>query len=114
MPVLLTLFVNPEDLGRVIGKRGAIAESMRTLLRSLGMKHGAHYNLKIADTDEETSEDRAPKKAFDRPYGVADPNQPTESVENSEGKVAKPTAEPQNEESDFVKNTRQELAELED
>ena len=49
--VLLTLFVNPEDLGRVIGKRGAIAESMRTLLRSLGMKHGAHYNLKIADTD---------------------------------------------------------------
>lgn len=50
--VLLTLFVNPEDLGRVIGKRGATAESIRTLLRSLGMKHDAHYNLKIADTDD--------------------------------------------------------------
>jgi predicted RNA-binding protein YlqC (UPF0109 family) len=112
--VLLTLFVNPEDLGRVIGKRGAIAESMRTLLRSLGMKHGAHYNLKIADTDEESSDNRAPQKAFDRPYGVADPNQPTEAVENSNQKVAQPTAEPQAEESDFVKNTRQELAELED
>ncbi|MBP7769176.1 KH domain-containing protein [Candidatus Saccharibacteria bacterium] len=112
--VLLTLFVNPEDLGRVIGKRGAIAESMRTLLRSLGMKHGAHYNLKIADTDEESSDNRAPQKAFDRPYGVADPNQPTETVENSTEEFTQPTAEPQAEESDFVKNTRQELAELED
>ena len=34
--VLLTLTVNPEDLGRVIGKRGGTAQSLRTLLRALG------------------------------------------------------------------------------
>lgn len=48
--VLLELFVNPEDLGRVIGKRGATAQSLRTLLRALGTKNDARYNLKIIDT----------------------------------------------------------------
>ncbi|OGG07626.1 hypothetical protein A2872_00025 [Candidatus Gottesmanbacteria bacterium RIFCSPHIGHO2_01_FULL_42_12] len=48
--VLLELSVNPEDLGRVIGKRGATAQSLRTLLRALGTKNDARYNLKIVDT----------------------------------------------------------------
>ena len=48
--VLLELSVNPEDLGRVIGKRGATAQSLRTLLRALGTKNDARYNLKIIDT----------------------------------------------------------------
>ena len=45
--VLLELTVNPEDLGRVIGKRGVTAQSLRTLLRALGTKNDASYNLKI-------------------------------------------------------------------
>lgn len=49
--VLLELSVDPEDLGRVIGKRGATAQSLRTLLRALGTKNDARYNLKIVDTD---------------------------------------------------------------
>src|ERR1700741_148207 len=49
--VLLELTVDPEDLGRVIGKRGATAQSLRTLLRALGTKNDARYNLKIVDTD---------------------------------------------------------------
>lgn len=48
--VLLELSVDPEDLGRVIGKRGATAQSLRTLLRALGTKNDARYNLKIIDT----------------------------------------------------------------
>ena len=48
--VLLELLVNPEDLGRVIGKRGVTAQSLRTLLRALGTKNDARYNLKIIDT----------------------------------------------------------------
>jgi len=48
--VLLELSVDPEDLGRVIGKRGATAQSLRTLLRALGTKNDARYNLKIVDT----------------------------------------------------------------
>ncbi|MGI9027340.1 MAG: KH domain-containing protein [Candidatus Saccharimonadales bacterium] len=47
--VLLELTVDPEDLGRVIGKRGATAQSVRTLLRALGTKNDARYNLKIID-----------------------------------------------------------------
>src|SRR4051812_29332405 len=50
--VLLTLTVNPEDLGRVIGKRGVTAQSLRTLLRALGTKNDARYNLKIVNNDE--------------------------------------------------------------
>jgi predicted RNA-binding protein YlqC (UPF0109 family) len=50
--VLLELSVDPEDLGRVIGKRGATAQSLRTLLRALGTKNDARYNLKIVDTGE--------------------------------------------------------------
>lgn len=54
--VLLTLTVNPEDLGRVIGKRGATAQSMRTLLRALGTKQEARFNLKITDNGVERPE----------------------------------------------------------
>lgn len=98
--VLLTLYVNPADLGRVIGKRGAIAESIRTLLRSLGIKNNAHYNLKIADTDGGSgSTMQAPKDQYD--YSVDNPT--PETVQNND-----------EEESDFIKNTRQELADLED
>lgn len=53
--VLLSLTVNPEDLGRVIGKRGATAQSLRTLLRALGTKNDARYNLKIVNNDEAAS-----------------------------------------------------------
>lgn len=51
--VLLELTVDPEDLGRVIGKRGATAQSLRTLLRALGTKNEARYNLKIIDNGPE-------------------------------------------------------------
>lgn len=54
--VLLELSVDPEDLGRVIGKRGATAQSLRTLLRALGTKNEARYNLKIVDVDKPESE----------------------------------------------------------
>jgi uncharacterized protein len=61
--VLLELTVDPEDLGRVIGKRGATAQSLRTLLRALGTKNEARYNLKIIDNgplDKGHGEDKAP------------------------------------------------------
>lgn len=49
--VLLELTVAPDDLGRVIGKRGNTAQSIRTLLRALGTKNDARYNLKIVDVN---------------------------------------------------------------
>jgi predicted RNA-binding protein YlqC (UPF0109 family) len=45
--VLLTLDVNPTDMGKVIGKDGNTAKALRTLLRVVGMKNNARVNLKI-------------------------------------------------------------------
>ncbi|MDO5475107.1 MAG: KH domain-containing protein [Candidatus Saccharibacteria bacterium] len=50
--VLLSLTVDPEDVGRVIGKRGVTAQAIRVLLRALGTKQDARFNLKIMNTDE--------------------------------------------------------------
>ncbi len=47
MGVLMTLDVNPKDMGQIIGKKGATAKSIRTLLRVAGMKHNARVNMKI-------------------------------------------------------------------
>ncbi len=47
MGVLLTLDLNPTDMGKVIGRSGNTAKAIRTLLRVVGMKHNARVNLKI-------------------------------------------------------------------
>ena len=60
--VLLTLHVDDEDLGRVIGRKGSTAQSLRTLLRVLGNQNEAHYNLRIADSrNGEAAEDHRPR-----------------------------------------------------
>jgi len=45
--VLLTLYVDKEDIGRVVGKKGDTANAIRTLLRCLGSKNNARFSLKI-------------------------------------------------------------------
>lgn len=47
MGVLMTVDVNGEDMGKLIGKKGATAKSIRTLLRTVGMKHNQRVNMKI-------------------------------------------------------------------
>jgi hypothetical protein len=47
MGVLITLDVHPEDMGKIIGRNGATAKAIRTLLRVVGMKNNARVNLKI-------------------------------------------------------------------
>src|ERR1700712_2596056 len=51
MGVLLELSVSPEDMGKVIGKAGATAKSIRTLLRVLGSKSDERVNLKIVEPE---------------------------------------------------------------
>lgn len=94
--VLLSLTVNPEDLGRVIGKRGITAQSLRTLLRALGTKNDARYNLKIVNSDG--GRDEVLISSDDDSTGTVD-NATEESVDN---------------ESDYAKKSRKELAELDD
>ena len=93
--VLLTLTVNPEDLGRVIGKRGGTAQSLRTLLRALGAKNDARYNLKIVNNDGFSG--AREMNGYDNSASVD--NSTDEVVENK---------------SSYAENTRKELAELDD
>ena len=51
MGVLITLHVNPSDLGQVIGRQGQTAKSIRTLLRVVGAKNRARVNLKIHEPE---------------------------------------------------------------
>ena len=95
--VLLALTVAPEDVGRVIGKRGVTAQSIRTLLRALGTKNDARYNLKIVNSDEgapvkNTSEEVAAEET------VTEVEQPEEDTETSA----------------LAERTRSELADLDD
>lgn len=54
--ILLNLTVAEDDLGRVIGKRGATAQALRNILRALGTKNNDRYNLKIVDVDKKSGE----------------------------------------------------------
>jgi len=94
--VLLELTVDPEDLGRVIGKRGVTAQSIRTLLRALGTKNDARYNLKIVNNDDQRES-----------YTISSDDNSSKPVKNS-------TDEPVDNASDYSKKTREELAELDD
>lgn len=49
--VLLTLKINPEDMGYVIGRRGQTAQAIRTLLKIVGAKNNARVNLKIYEPE---------------------------------------------------------------
>ncbi len=51
MGVLMTLSVNPADMGKVIGRSGNTAKAIRTLLRVVGMKNNARVNLKINEPE---------------------------------------------------------------
>ena len=47
MGVLMTLDVNKDDMGKIIGREGNTAKAIRTLLRVVGMKNNSRVNLKI-------------------------------------------------------------------
>ena len=52
--VLLSLTINPEDMGYVIGRRGQTAQAIRTLLKIVGAKNNARVNLKINEPEGST------------------------------------------------------------
>jgi predicted RNA-binding protein YlqC (UPF0109 family) len=112
--VLLSLEVDPEDVGRIIGRRGATAQSIRTLLRALGTKNDARYNLKIVNNDDynpgekkevatissdDEDVEEAPEEAPEEIDEVEDVDDEEESTEGG---------------SELAKKTRAELADLDD
>jgi predicted RNA-binding protein YlqC (UPF0109 family) len=105
--VLLELTVDPEDLGRVIGKRGATAQSIRTLLRALGTKNDARYNLKIVDNGAPR-----PERA-QREDGFATKSEDAQSAPVKKVESAESVAE-DIDESPSVSRTRKELDDIDD
>lgn len=125
--VLLELTVDPEDLGRVIGKRGATAQSIRSLLRALGTKNDARYNLKIVDNGVygNSNDSHSSQKPVSDDEEKSEPTK-EKSEDNDDVKVTEDTAEePADESGDeedkssknhssVVSKTRKELEELDD
>ena len=82
--VLITLHINPEDMGYVIGRQGQTARAVRTLLKIVGAKNNARVNLKIYEPEgsrpprrEERPDDRQNDNA-----GSDDDDTDTSIVEN--------------------------------
>jgi predicted RNA-binding protein YlqC (UPF0109 family) len=100
MGVLLELTVNPEDMGKVIGKAGATAKSIRTLLRVLGSRNDARVNLKIIEPE---GSEHGP--------GQSTPRAPQEPRPAQAATAAEPE---QDAESEMVARTKREFADLDD
>jgi len=106
MGVLLELSVNPEDMGKVIGKAGATAKSIRTLLRVLGSRNDARVNLKIIEPEgsEHHESGDSGNRASGRPH--------SEEPHEESAPAAAPEAE--DAESEMVARTKREFADLDD
>ena len=121
--VLLSLEVDPEDVGRVIGRRGATAQSIRTLLRALGTKNDARYNLKIVNNDDYVPKDRredepsatAADDSFTEPEAAPEETaETTETTEEATEPVETPAEEPVEKSDELAEKTRSDLADLDD
>ena len=64
MGVLISLTVNPSDMGKIIGRMGNTAKAIRTLLRIIGMKNNARVNLKINEPEGGTRPEAAPSSGM--------------------------------------------------
>ena len=102
--VLLTLTVDPEDVGRIIGKHGVTAQAIRVLLRALGTKQDARYNLKIVSIDGE------------KDTGAVSSNEEEINIESESGEVESEFDDDADgdESSELAEKTRAELADLDD
>ncbi len=77
MGVLISLDVNQEDMGMVIGREGSTAKALRTLLRVVGARNNARVNLKINEPEgserparkEKSEEGKKEQKTLDEVVG---------------------------------------------
>jgi predicted RNA-binding protein YlqC (UPF0109 family) len=82
--VLLRLQVHKDDMGQVVGRQGATAKAVRSLLRIVGIKHNARVNLKIEEPEGSTHV-QAPR---DGGFSPSDANPAPSPVKKFEGPVA--------------------------
>lgn len=101
MGILLELSVDPEDMGKVIGRSGNTAKSLRTLLRVLASKNNERVNLKIIE----------PEGWRDNPDGEEHPA-PADEADSVEAPEAAAPEGP--DEAELITRTKQEFADLDD
>jgi len=98
MGVLIELTVDPADMGKIIGKEGRTAKSVRTLLRVLGAKNNARVNLKIIEPEggrgpampEAKTEDKESAGAASVSNPLEDTSTPSEEVKPIEEEKTTP------------------------
>ena len=118
--VLLTLHVASEDLGRVIGRKGSTAQSLRTLLRALGSKNEAHYNLRIADENSDHSSSNVHSeteaKSADKPEATQSENQPETKKQDVVNEFTQSEESPDSAKpaDSLLEQTKKELDDLDD
>ncbi len=81
MGVLLLLKVDPQDMGQVVGRQGATAKAIRSLLRIVGMKNNSRVNLKIEEPDGGT---RSMPRREEAPVAEQQAEQKQEEAEKPE------------------------------
>jgi len=94
----------------VIGKRGGTAQSIRTLLRALGTKNEARYNLKIVDSDggSGATQSGPQSEAVDSDNAMLVNSEDSNPVEEDEAEVV------ENSSSEYEEKHRKDLADLDD
>lgn len=88
MGVLISVTVNPNDMGKVIGKSGQTAKAVRTLLKVVGAKNDARVNMKIIEPEGGTGGAPAPTPADDTAPGTTDGADPVPVDDTSVAEAA--------------------------
>ena len=83
--VLITLNVNPEDMGMVIGRQGATAKAIRTILRVVGAKNNARVNLKINEPEGSERPERTERTSAPTEESIEEPKE--EAKEETEKSI---------------------------
>ena len=80
--VLITLHINPDDMGYVVGRQGQTARAIRTLLKKIGARNNARVNLKIYEPEGSRQEHLAQKAAAATTVTDEDDNHSSRSEED--------------------------------
>lgn len=67
-PIVFRAIAHPDDIGKIIGKQGRTARSIRTILSAASMRDKARYQLDIIQGPEYTSPDPERSKAVPRSW----------------------------------------------
>ncbi len=63
--IVYQIQVNPEDMGRVIGKDGKVIRAIRSLAHVIAVRQGKRFRIKLGDEDTQTQAETNTEEASD-------------------------------------------------